>query len=172
MNCNEILSRHQELQSIIFRLDYRGVRIEAVPVCLLPGGLAVEIVAPQELSGLKAHCCHIPGFSYPTLRGYVYRGALTLKAMECLHRSLVSRIDGQLFMRAHGDEVRRIFKKVASEVYRDAYREAVTHGRELYDCATFKRLRGPLLRRYKSRQLTQTEYQSALKKLKQPWKRH
>jgi len=168
MNCDDILSQHQELQSIIFRLEYRGVKVEAVLACLLPGGLAAEITAPQQLAGLKASCCHIPYFAYPNLRGYVWRGALTAKALECLRRVLALRVDGHLFLQAHGAEVRRLFKKVASDVYRQTAQKEPG----LYDYATFTRLRTPLLQRYKSGQISQKEYQQALRKLKQPLERH
>lgn len=118
LNCEKVLARHEELQDIIFQIEHRGLRVEARLSCVIESGLSVEIIAPPEMAGLEAHCCHIPAFAYPPLRGYLYKGALTAKAMTCIQRVLALRIDTHLFLLAHGNEVRRIFKKAASRVYK------------------------------------------------------
>ncbi len=72
-------------ESLIFRVSVDGgVALELRITYLSHQGVALEVIAPDELAGNTIDLPHVPGFAMPGIRGYHYARRLTPKFSEYL----------------------------------------------------------------------------------------
>ncbi|MFO7850273.1 MAG: hypothetical protein R6V67_09960 [Spirochaetia bacterium] len=120
------------------------------------------------MSGLRVICPHIPAFGYPALRGYVYRGSLTLKALTCLGRRLSAAVDQHIFTLQNGRLLRRLYRNTCSTLYRKTLKEKGG----LFDEPEFRCRRQNLKSLLKSGEIGQKEYQRRLEANRKSLDRH
>ena len=156
-------SFHGEYGDVRFVVYHRGIRAEAVLTCLRENALSGLVTAPEAMRGLPATCCHIPYFGLPGLRGYCWKGMLTLKALLCLRRSLMRAVDLHLLMARRGRQLRRRYRRHVKRMLAgyDGSRGP------LYDCGEVARRRRELRRQLKAGVHSRRRHEEKMKKLKE-----